>query len=187
MELDPGLEWVHAQLSWAYGCKGDYPQAITENEKAGTEVHRISAENQLNAAGLGWIYALAGRRGDAQKVISQFKELEAPADVDHYNVAVVYAGLGEKDRTFEALERAYAQRSGSLAFLNADPFFKDMSSDPRYQDLLRRIGLSLQKLPLPAGLERRADSTRWRASDGGTPPSCSCGVIHRAGEGLKHF
>ena len=96
----------------------------------------------LNAAGLGWIYALAGRRGDAQKVISQFKELEAPADVDHYNVAVVYAGLGEKDRTFEALERAYAQRSGSLAFLNADPFFKDMSSDPRYQDLLRRIGLS---------------------------------------------
>jgi len=53
MELDPGLEWVHAQLSWAYGCKGDYPQAITENEKAGTEVHRISAENQLKCRRLG--------------------------------------------------------------------------------------------------------------------------------------
>ena len=142
MELDPGLEWVHAQLSWAYGCKGNYAEAIAANEKAGTEVHPISAENQLNVAGLGWIYALAGRRGDSRKVIGQFKELEARADVDHYNVAVVYAGLGEKDRTFEALERAYAQRSGSLAFLNADPFFKDMRSDPRYEDLLRRIGLS---------------------------------------------
>jgi TolB-like protein/Tfp pilus assembly protein PilF len=141
MELDPGLEWVHAQLSWAYGCKGNYAEAIAANEKAGTEVHPIPAENQLNAAGLGWVYALAGRRGDARKVIEQFKVLEARADVDHYNVAVVYAGLGEKDRTFEALERAYAQRSGSLAFLNADPFFKDMRSDPRYEDLLHRIGL----------------------------------------------
>jgi len=72
MELDPGLEWVHAQLSWAYGCKGDYAQAIAENEKAGTEVDPITTENQLNAAGLTWIYALAGRRGDARKVIDQF-------------------------------------------------------------------------------------------------------------------
>ena len=48
---------------------------------------------------------------------------EELADVYYYNVAVVYAGLGEKDETFEALERAYAQRSGSLAFVNADPFF----------------------------------------------------------------
>ena len=55
---------------------------------------------------------------------------------------MVYAGLGEKDETFEALERAYAQRSGSLAFVNADPFFKDLRSDPRYKELLRRIGLS---------------------------------------------
>jgi len=142
MELDPGLEWVHAQLSWAYGCKGDYAQAIAENEKAGTEVHPITTENQLNAAGLGWIYALAGRRGDARKVIDQFKELEARSDVDYYNVAVVHAGLGDNDRTFEALERAYAQRSGSLAFINADPFLKELRSDPRYQELLSRIGLS---------------------------------------------
>ncbi len=96
----------------------------------------------MNAAGLGWIYALAGRRGNTRKVIGQLKKLESRADVDHCYVAVVYAGLGEKDRTFEALERAYAQRSGSLALLNADPFFKDMRSDPRYGDLLRRIGLS---------------------------------------------
>ena len=75
-------------------------------------------------------------------MIEQFKVLEARADVDHYNVAVVYAGLGEKDRTFEALERAYAQRSGSLAFINADPFLKELRSDPRYQELLSRIGLS---------------------------------------------
>jgi serine/threonine-protein kinase len=142
MELDPGLDWVHAQLSWAYGAKGDYAQAIDENKKAGTQVDPISSDNQLNAAALGWIYALAGRRGDAQKVIAQFQELEKHSEVDHYNVAVVYAGLGEKNQSFDALERAYAQRSGSLAFINADPFFQGLRSDPRYKDLLRRIGLS---------------------------------------------
>ena len=93
---------------------------------------------------LHWVgyYALAGRRADALKVIGKFKELEKHAEVDYYNVAVVYAGLGEKSQTFDALERAYAQRSGSLAFINADPFCKDLRSDPRYKDLLRRIGLS---------------------------------------------
>jgi hypothetical protein len=74
-------------------------------------------------------------------VIDQFKELETRSEVDYYNVAVVHAGLGDKDRTFEALERAYAQRSGSLAFMNADPFLKELRSDPRYQSLVRRIGL----------------------------------------------
>jgi serine/threonine protein kinase/Tfp pilus assembly protein PilF len=141
LEFDPGLDWVYAQLSWAYGAKGNYAEAIAANERAGTEVHPIPAENQLNAGALGWIYALAGRGGDARKVIGEFKELAAHAEVDHYNIAVVYAGLADKDRTFEALERAYSQHSGSLAFLNADPFFKDMRSDPRYRDLAHRIGL----------------------------------------------
>jgi eukaryotic-like serine/threonine-protein kinase len=142
LELDGELEWVHAQLSWAYGGKGRYAEAIAANEKAGTEVNPIPAENQLNAAALGWIFGLAGRHGDARNVIGQFKELEAHAEVDYYNVAVVYAGLADKDRTFAALERAYEQRSGSLAFVNADPFFKDMRSDARYRHLVRRIGLS---------------------------------------------
>ena len=142
MELDPALDWVHAQLSWAYGAKGDYAQAIEENKLAGTQVDPIPPDNQLNAAALGWIYGLAGRRADALKVIKSFKELEKQTDVDYYNMAVVYAGLGDKNQTFDALERAYTQRSGSLAFIKADPFLKDMRSDPRYKDLLRRIGLS---------------------------------------------
>src|SRR5262249_29306754 len=142
LELDPSLDGDHAQLRWEMGSKGDYTQPIAKKEKAGPQVPPIPAENQLNAAGLGWIYALAGRRADALQVIAQFKALEAHADVDYYNLAVVYAGLGDKDRTFEALERAYAQRSGSLVFLNADPFLKDMSTAPRYKDILRRIGLS---------------------------------------------
>jgi tetratricopeptide (TPR) repeat protein len=142
MELDPDLEWVNAQLSWAYGGKGSYAEAIAANEKAKTEVNPIPADNQLNAAALGWIFGLAGRHSDARNVIGQFKELEARAEVDYYNVAVVYAGLADKDRTFAALERAFEQRSGSLAFLNADPFFKEMRSDARYGHLARRIGLS---------------------------------------------
>jgi TolB-like protein/Flp pilus assembly protein TadD len=142
LELDPAVPWLHSMLSWAYVRQGEYAQAIAENEKMGAAVYPVSAENQLFAAGLGWIYALAGRRSDALKVLTQLKELNKHAFVDHYNLAMVYAGLGDKDQAFAALERAYEQHSTNLAFLKADPFWNDaVRSDPRYKDLLRRMGL----------------------------------------------
>ena len=61
--------------------------------------------------------------------------------VDPYWVAVIYSGLGDKSRALELLEESYRQRSGNLAFLKPDPFWDGLRSDPRYADLLRRIGL----------------------------------------------
>ncbi len=141
LELDPSLPWLHSMLSWTYTRQGAYAQAIAENESMGTQVYPATRENQLLSASLGWEYALAGRRSDAGKVLRQLKALEAHDDADYYNLAIVYLALGDKDQSFKALERAFEQHTGSMAFLKSDPFWKDVRSEPRYQDLLRRIGL----------------------------------------------
>jgi len=141
LELDPSLPWLHSFLSWAYTRQGAYAQAIAENESMGTQVYPATRENQLLSASLGWEYALAGRRSDAEKVLRQLKALEAHDDADYYNLAIVFLALGDKEQSFKALDRAFEQHTGSMAFLKSDPFWKDVHSEPRYQDLLRRIGL----------------------------------------------
>src|SRR5438477_2461021 len=140
LELDPTDPWLHCMLGWAYARQGAYAQAIGESEKTGAWVSPVTAENQFFAAGLGWIYALAGRRSDALTVLAQLKELDKHAFVDQYNVAMIYVGLGDRDKAFAALDRAYSH-STSGVFLKSDPFWNGVSSDPRYVALLCRMGL----------------------------------------------
>jgi eukaryotic-like serine/threonine-protein kinase len=141
IELEPSAMWLHAYLAWAYARKGDYAQAISEHEKMGSQGHEVSAENQLIASGLGWIYAVAGRRRDAEKVLEQFNSISSDPTVDPYWVAAVHAGLGDKGRAFELLEKSYRQHSANLAYIKPDPFWDNLHFDSRYLDLLRRMGL----------------------------------------------
>jgi len=140
LELDPTALWLHCMLGWTYATQGDYEQAIHENEKMGSEISPVTPENQFLAAGLGWIYGLAGRRNDALRVLAQLKELDKYSFVDQYNLAMIYVGLGDKEQAFAALDRAFSH-STSGVFLKADPFWNTVRSDPRYVDLLRRMGL----------------------------------------------
>jgi predicted Zn-dependent protease len=106
----------------------------------GSELSPVTEENQFFAAGLGWIYGLAGRRNDALRVLAQFKELEKDSFIDQYNLAMIYIGLGDNDQAFRALDRGLLN-STSIVFLKGDPFWSTVRSDPRYGDLLRRMGL----------------------------------------------
>lgn len=142
IDLEPSAMWLHAMLAWAYARKGDYVQAISEHEKLGPQGQEVSAENQLTASGLGWIYAIAGKRRDAERVIEQFNSLSSTTSVDPYWVAAIYAGLGNRNRAFELLEESYRQHSANLAYIKPDPFWDNLRSDSRYPDLLRRMGLS---------------------------------------------
>jgi len=141
IELEPNATWLHAMLGWAYAHKGMYPAAIAEHERMGAQAYAVSAENQVVAAGLGWVYAVAGRRSDALSIIEKFKELSLRGYVDFYLVATVYAGLGDKDRAFESLEKGYEEHSASMPYLKADKgvWWDNLRSDPRFQDLLRRM------------------------------------------------
>jgi TolB-like protein/Tfp pilus assembly protein PilF/predicted Ser/Thr protein kinase len=141
IDLDPHLAWFRAQLGWAYARKGMYAQAIAEHEKLSPQDYAVSPENQVVASGLGWVYGLAGRRNDALHILQRFNELSSRSYVDFYQVGAIYAGLGDKDRAFESLEKGYDERSAGMAYIKADPFWDELRSDPRYADLLRRMGL----------------------------------------------
>jgi hypothetical protein len=72
--------------------------------------------------------------------LAQLKELDKHAFVDPYELGIIYAGLGDRDQAFAALDRAFSHPTNG-AFLKSDPFWNTMSSDPRYAALLRRMGL----------------------------------------------
>jgi len=141
LELDPNAAIIRAQLAWTYAAKRMYPQAIAEYEKITKPDKAVTEETQTVASGLGWVYAVSGRRADALRLAKEFKELSLHVYVDPYNIAVIYAGLGEQDEAFRWLEKGYEQRSSGMPYLTTDPFWYAMRSDPRYADLLRRIGL----------------------------------------------
>jgi eukaryotic-like serine/threonine-protein kinase len=139
LELDPNAGNIRAQLAWAYGAKRMYPRAIAEYEKIAEQEKTMTEENQTVTSGMGWLYAVSGRRADALKVAKEFKDLSSHAYIDPYNIAVIYAGLGDKDEVFRWLEKGYELRSSGMPYLTTDPFWDGIHSDPRYADLRRRM------------------------------------------------
>ena len=145
LDLDPNAAWIRTDIAWAYALKGAYAQAIAEYDKIPEQAKVVAAENQFVAHRLGWVYAVSGRRADALKIAKELKDLSSHAYVDFYQVAAIYAGLGDKDEAFRLLEKAYEEHSSSMPFLAVDPFWYGIRSDPRYADLLRRMGLPSPK------------------------------------------
>jgi hypothetical protein len=95
----------------------------------------------LYQASLGHAYAVAGRRDEAQRLLTQLNERSKQVYVSAYELGILYTGLGEKERAFAALQVACDQHSGRVYFLNVDPRLDPLRPDPRFQDLLRRAGL----------------------------------------------
>ena len=129
-ELDPrmGQFWLAA----CYAGKGMYEQAIAEFKKLGEEEYEAFGH-------LGHAYAASGRAAEAQNILRKFKELTVKRDVGHYEVALIYAGLRDKDAAFKWLEKAYEKRDQGMLYLKVDDCLKPLRSDPRFQDLLRRM------------------------------------------------
>jgi serine/threonine protein kinase/tetratricopeptide (TPR) repeat protein len=142
LDLYPNAAFIRAQLAWSYAMKRMYPEALAEYDKIAESDKAVAPENQLVADGLGWVYAVAGRRADALKIAKEVEELSSRSYVDFYQLATIYAGLGAKDEAFRLLEKGFQQRSAGMLYLRIDPFWDNVRSDPRYTDLLRRVGLS---------------------------------------------
>jgi tetratricopeptide (TPR) repeat protein len=102
----------------------------------------LSQGNADAIAGLAHVYAITGKVAEAEKLLGNL-ERQAPANyVSWYMIATIYSGLGQKDKAFEFLERAYRERSPDLAyFVKADLRIDPLRSDPRFWDLLNRMGL----------------------------------------------
>jgi serine/threonine protein kinase len=134
LELDPNFFLPHSFLGMAYVHKSMYKEGIAELEKA-VEIFR----SNLSLMFLGRGYALAGRRAEAQKVLDQSNEFSKGKYVPAFRRAEIYAGLGEKDKAFEWLEKAYEEHF--IIAIKVEPVYDPLRSDPRFQDLLRRMNL----------------------------------------------
>jgi tetratricopeptide (TPR) repeat protein len=90
-------------------------------------------------AGLAHAYATMGKRAEAEKILGELLQQSKVTYVSPYMIAVIYSGLGQNDKAFEFLEKAYQERSPDIAyFLKADLRLDSLRQDPRFQDLLRR-------------------------------------------------
>ncbi len=137
LELDPNFAEAHADLGKAYEQKTMYAEAIAEFKKAIT----LSKENPLMVAALGRAYAVSGQAEEAKKILNELKKISKRRYVSSYEIAMIYAGLGDKDKAFEWLERAYEERASFLIFLKVDPRLDSLRPDARFQELQRRMGL----------------------------------------------
>ena len=138
LDLDQAFWFAHYFLGRAYEQKGRLPEAIAEFQRA-LELEKDNAENWAN---LGHAYALSGNKVEALKIIDHLKELSASNYIAPYNVAAIYSGLGDKDQAFAWLDRAYNERSSMLTlYLTNDSRMDNLRSDPRFAELVRRIGL----------------------------------------------
>ena len=139
-ELDPNLDLGHIYCGDIDVAEGNLAQGIREIQEAVTLSEGKTPTPRV-IAHLGYAYALAGRRNDAQNLIAQLKEMSKHVYVHPVLMAEVYAGLGQKQETFEWLEKAYQVHGRDLLELKYNPHFTSLRSDPRFTDLVRRIGL----------------------------------------------
>jgi TolB-like protein/Tfp pilus assembly protein PilF len=139
LELDANFPPPHTFLAAAYEQKGMFEEAIAAFQRAITVT--TGADKTLAMASLGHVYAVSGKKTEARKTLAELQRLSEHSYVPATDVALVYAGLGEKDKAFAWLDKAYEEHSFSLSNLKVEPRFDPLRSDPRYADLLRRIGL----------------------------------------------
>ena len=138
LELDPKFIPAYYVRGVAYVKKSMYKEAMAEFEKAVS----ISPDDLAALTGQGYGYAVTGRRADAEKVLARLNELSKREFVSPVWMAKIYSGLGEKDKAFESLERAYEDRSiVSVAYIKTNPMLDPLRSDPRYAELLHRLNL----------------------------------------------
>ena len=138
LELDPNFFPAYRYLGLAYEEKGMYAEAIAELHKA---VKLSDGSPQMKAT-LAHAYAMAGRTAEARKILAELQEAARGRYVSPYDIATIHAALGERDQAFAFLDQAYEERSGWMSYLKVNPIFDGLHSDPRFAELLRRIGLA---------------------------------------------
>ncbi len=136
LEIDPNF-WV---AHWGLGClrkqSGSYQAAFAELQKAVS----LSGGNTKALAELAGAYAMAGDRQEARKILEQLKDLSRQVYVSAYDLGMVHFCLGNPDEAFEWMEKAYEERAAWLVWLRVVPWCASLS-DPRFEALVRRIGL----------------------------------------------
>jgi serine/threonine-protein kinase len=137
LEIDPNFGRAHYWRGLSYEHLPRPADAIREFEQLSAQ-----APISLHIAALGHAYAMAGQRGKAERVLRDLYARSDTSYVSPFDFATVYAGLGDRPRALEWLEKAYTRRVPYMVLLGVDPQFDAFRADPRFRDLVRRIGLA---------------------------------------------
>jgi TolB-like protein/Tfp pilus assembly protein PilF len=137
VEMDPNFAVAHWHLGLAYEQKQAFDAAIDEFRKAIS----LSQGSPLMRAALGHAYAKSRKADEANKILGELNELSKQQYVSPLELAAIYVALGNNEKAFQLLEKAYAEHSFHLVNLNVSPHFKSVSSHPRFRELVQRIGL----------------------------------------------
>jgi tetratricopeptide (TPR) repeat protein len=138
IEMDPNYN-AHDNLSGTYFDMGKYDLWLEEWKKAATLNN--DHEQVAIAEEAAKTYAKSGYRPTISRIIELYKQLSQRRYVDLGQIAYYYADLGEKDQVFDWLDKAYSQKAGSLPYIKIVKSMDRFRSDPRYTDLLKRMGL----------------------------------------------
>jgi Flp pilus assembly protein TadD len=133
--LDPSYADVYHALALVYIKKGQDSNAV----KAGQTSVQLAPDDPLILAELGYVYGVSRRRTEAQAIITKLKQQLNHQPRMSFSLAVVYAGLGDKDQTCQWLERSYSERAPELLNLKSERIFDGVRADVCFQSLLRRL------------------------------------------------
>ncbi|PYS97822.1 MAG: hypothetical protein DMF63_18560 [Acidobacteria bacterium] len=134
-DLDPNFIGGRNWLCHTNNARGNYADALTIAEKALDSAMPI-------LPGAGYAYAKTGQREKALAVIERWKVREKTSYVQNYWISIVYAALGDKDNAFAELEKSYQNHDWFLQRINVDPFMDPLRDDPRFNEMVKRIGLT---------------------------------------------
>jgi serine/threonine-protein kinase len=138
VDMDSNFAQVYVWLGLANEQLGKYPEAIAAFQKAMSLFPGGSTQAQ---AELAHAYAVSGQKNEALKILATLQELSKTQYVSSYQIAAIHAGLGDKDKTFSWLEKAYDERSELMVNLKVDQRFDGVRSDPRFGELVSRLRL----------------------------------------------
>jgi len=136
-EMDPNFARAHYELGLVLEAEGKLEEAIAEFKLA----LKSSPDNVTALTALGHSQALAGKRPDAEKVISRLQALSKHQYVSPFQTAVVYAGLDERQLALDDLEKSRQERFNWLPFIKVDPVLKNLRSEPRFVELAKSLDL----------------------------------------------
>ena len=138
LEMDPRFDFAHRIIGLAFAQQGKGEEAVAALNQAVI----LTGGSPISMSHLGYAYAVAGMRAEAQMVIEDLQEMARQKYIPSYCFAIIHLGLGEHDQAFSWLERAVEERSGFMAFMLVEPILDPVRHDPRFADLLQRVGLA---------------------------------------------
>jgi eukaryotic-like serine/threonine-protein kinase len=138
LDMDDGFVYARFHLGLCHAHRGDYDMAIAELRRA---IEQAGGRGALIEAALGYAYAVAGRRDDALRILAQLQTIPMSRDVSPFYLAMIHAGLDDREQALKWLESACEERYNWMVWLSVEPMFEKLRDDKRFKAMMRKIGL----------------------------------------------